>query len=44
MTKGDGPYKVVQSMGENANKMDLLGNINMYVTVNVRDLTLYIEK
>jgi len=43
MTRRDGPYKVVQKVGENAYKIELLGEMQVFATFNVRDLTLYLE-
>ena len=43
MARGDGPYKIVQRVGDNAYKVELSSNINKITTFNVRDLTPYIE-
>jgi len=43
MAKGDGPYKVVQKVGENTYKIELPGDMQISPTFNVRDLTPYIE-
>ena len=43
MARGDGPYKVVQKVGENAYKIKLPGDTQVSVTFNVGDLTPYLE-
>ena len=43
MAKGDGPYKIVQRVGDNAYKVELPGDINIFATFKVGDLTPYIE-
>jgi len=43
MDTGDGSYKVVQKVGENAYKIELLGDTQVSVTFNVGDLTPYLE-
>jgi len=32
---GDGPYKVVQKLGEITHKIELLNNMNIFATFNV---------
>jgi len=39
MAKGEGPYKIVQKVRDNAHKIELPGKINTSVTLNVGDLT-----
>jgi len=43
MAKGDGPYKVVQKMRENENKIELLRDMQVSATFNVGDITLYLR-
>jgi len=43
MTRADDPYKIVQRVGDNAYKRELLGDMNISTTFNVEDLTPYIE-
>jgi len=43
MTREDGPYKIVRKVGDNAYKIELMGDMNISATFNVRDLTPYIE-
>ena len=43
MAIGDGPYKIEQRVGDNVYKVELSGNINISVSFNVGDLTLYIK-
>ena len=43
MAKGDGPLKIVQNVGDNAYKIEVLGDVNIFVTLNVGDLMRYIE-
>ena len=43
MTKGDGPYRIVQKVRENAYKIELLGGMNI-VTFNVGGVTPYIKE
>ena len=43
MARGDGPYKVVQKVGENAHKIELPKDTQIYVTFNIGDLTSYLE-
>ena len=43
MDKGDDPYKIVQKVGDNAYKFELSGDMNIFVTFNVRGLSSYIE-
>jgi len=42
MARGDGPYKVVQKVGENAYKIELPRE-QIFATFNVGDLTSYFE-
>jgi len=37
------PYKVVQKVDENAYKLELLDDMNIVTTFNIRDLTPYFE-
>jgi len=39
MARGDGPYKIVQMVRDNAHKIELSGDINISSTFNIRDLT-----
>jgi len=39
MAIGDGPYKIVQKVGDNANKIKLSDDTNISATFNVGDLT-----
>jgi len=43
MARGDDPYKIVQRVGDNAYKVELLGDMNFSATFNVGDVTPYIE-
>ena len=43
MARGDGPYKIVQRVGDNAYKVELPGDMNISAAFNVRDLTPYIK-
>ena len=43
MTRGNGPYKVVQKVEENAYRIELLGDIQVSTTFNVGNLTPYLE-
>ena len=43
IAREDGPYKIVQKVGDKAYKIELLGDMNISTTFNVRDLTPYIE-
>jgi len=43
MARGDGPYKIVQKVGDNACKIELLSDMNISAIFNVKDLTPYIE-
>ena len=42
MARGDGPYNVVQNVGENAYKIELLRDMQISATVDIRDLTPYL--
>ena len=42
MARGDSPYKVVQKVGGNAYKIELLGDMQVSTTFNVIDLTPYL--
>ena len=43
MARGDSPYNVVQKVGENAYKMELLGDKQISITINDEDLTPNLE-
>ena len=43
MARENGPYKIVQRVGDNAYKIELPGDINISATFNIRDFTPYIE-
>jgi len=43
IARGDGPYKIVHKVGDNAYKVELLGDMNISTTFNVGHLTPYIE-
>jgi len=43
MARGDGPYKVLARIGDNAYKLELPGNTNISATFNVGDLSPYLE-
>jgi len=43
MTRGDDPYKIVQKVGDNADKIELTGDMNILTAFNVGDLTPYIK-
>jgi len=43
MTRGDGPYEIMQKVGDNAYKIELAGEMNIPATFIVRDLTPCIE-
>ena len=43
MAMGDGPQKIVQRVGDNAQKVKLSGDMNISTTFNVGDLSPYIE-
>ena len=43
MARGDGPYKVVQKVGENAYKLELPGDMHIFAAFSVGDLTPYLE-
>ena len=43
MPKGDGPYKMVQMVGDNGYKVELSGDMNISPTFNVGGFTPYIE-
>jgi len=43
MARGDDPYKIVQRIGDNASKMELLDDMKISTTFNIGDLTPYIE-
>jgi len=39
--RGDGPFKVLERIGDNAYKLDLPGEYQVSVTFNVADLSLF---
>ena len=43
MVRGNGPYKVVQNVEENAYRIELLGDIQVSTTFNVGNLILCLE-
>jgi len=43
MARGDDPHKVVQKVGENANKIELSDDMKLSATFNVADVTPYIK-
>jgi len=43
MARGDGPYKIVQMVRDDAYEMELSSDMNIFKTSNVTDLTPYIE-
>ncbi|KAL6504051.1 hypothetical protein OROGR_025974 [Orobanche gracilis] len=43
MARGDGPFKVLERIGDNAYKLKLPGDTNISATFNVRDLSPYLE-
>ena len=43
MARGDDPHKIVQKVGDNAYKIELPDEMNIFTTFNVGDLTPYTE-
>ena len=43
MARGDGPYKVLERIGDNAYKLELPGDTKISATFNVGDLSPYLE-
>ncbi|GJX89808.1 hypothetical protein Tco_0343134 [Tanacetum coccineum] len=43
MPRGDGPYKVLERIGDNAYKLELPGDSKISATFNVGDLSPYFE-
>ena len=43
MPRGDGPFRVLESVNDNAYKLELPGDMGMSPTFNVGDLTPYLE-
>jgi len=43
MVRGDGTYKIVQRVRDNAYKIELSDYMNISITFNIKDLTPYIE-
>jgi len=43
MARGDGPYKIMQKIDDNAYKIELIGEMNISTTFNVVDLSSYIK-
>jgi len=43
MARGDDHYKIIQKVGDNAHKIELLRDMNISSTFNVGELTRYIE-
>ena len=41
MARGNDPHKIVQKVGDNAYKIELLDEMNIFATFNVGDLTPY---
>jgi len=44
MTQEEGPFKVLERIGGNAYKLELLGDIHVSTTFNVGDLALYVDE
>jgi len=43
ISRVDGPFRVVERVNYNANKVDLLGEYNVSATFNVKDLSRYLK-
>jgi len=43
MATGDGPYNIVQKVGDNEYKVEFSGDMNISTSFNVEGLTPYIE-
>jgi len=43
VARGDGPYKIMQKVGDNAYKIEFSSNINISATLNVGYLTPFIK-
>jgi len=43
MSRGDGPFKIIQKVGDNAYKLYLQGDMAVSATFNIGDLSPYIE-
>jgi len=43
MARSDGPFKVIEMVGKNAYKLQLLGDVAVSATFNIGDLSLYVE-
>jgi len=43
MAQGDGSFKVLAKVGANAYKLDLLGEMAIFATFNISDLSPYVE-
>ena len=43
MARGDGPYLIVQIVGDNVYKIEFSGDMNIFATFNIAGLTPYIE-
>jgi len=43
MARGDGPYKLVQKVGENAYKIEHSGDMQVSAAFNVGDISPYLE-
>jgi len=44
MPRSDGPFEVIEKIGHNAYKIDLLGDYGLLVTFNVADLSPYYDE
>jgi len=43
MPRGDGPFRVLEKVNDNAYKLELLGDMGVSPTFNVGDLTPYLK-